>query len=229
LCYDTSDLPSRPHGRVAPATAHVAALFRPPFTDGSQRSPTDFPPAAKFLYELMRRTLLPRMGYREATTHIKLWLLGALISHSEFDVVDFLICEIEDTMLDGLCARRLLSYTHYLYHIFAQLIRPPQFQATLEASRLLFGFYCIAPEDTGPAPAPVSDIRVEDETIKQFETQVVAAYTSSDDDEDLGILPLPLVPPRSHDHMASSSSAAPATPPAIDPTLAAILQSLTQQ
>jgi hypothetical protein len=28
------------------------------------------------------------MGYREAATHIQLWLLGALVSHSEFDVVD---------------------------------------------------------------------------------------------------------------------------------------------
>jgi hypothetical protein len=38
------------------------------------------------------------------------------------------------------------------------------------------------------------------------------------------------MPPRSHDHEASSSSAAAAAaPPAIDPTLAAILQSLTQQ
>jgi hypothetical protein len=54
----------------------------------------------------MRRTLLPRMGYREAATHIQLWLLGALVSHSEFDVVDFLICEIEDTVLDGLRACR---------------------------------------------------------------------------------------------------------------------------
>jgi hypothetical protein len=45
------------------------------------------------------------MGYKEATTHIQLWLLGALVSHSVFDVVDFLICEIEDTMLNGLRAR----------------------------------------------------------------------------------------------------------------------------
>jgi hypothetical protein len=119
LCYGTSDPLCHPHGGVAPATAHVAALFRPPFTDGSQRSPADFTPATKFLDELMRRTLLPRMGYREATTHIQLWLLGALISHSEFDVVDFLICEIEDTVLDGLRARRQLPYAHYLCHIFA--------------------------------------------------------------------------------------------------------------
>jgi hypothetical protein len=72
LCYDTSDPPRCPHGGVAPGTAHVAALFRPPFSDGSRRSPPDFTTAAKFLFELMRRTLLPRMGYREATTHIQL-------------------------------------------------------------------------------------------------------------------------------------------------------------
>jgi hypothetical protein len=83
----------------------------------SQRSPVDFTPATKFLYELMRRTLLPRMGYKEATTHIQLWLLGALVSHSVFNVVDFLICEIEDIVLDGLRARRQLPFTHYLCHI----------------------------------------------------------------------------------------------------------------
>jgi hypothetical protein len=113
----------------------------------------------------MRRTLLPRMGYREATTHIQLWLLGALISHSEFDVVDFLICEIKDTMLDDLRARRQLSYAHYLCYIFAQLIRPPQFQGTLEASRLQFGSYRPGPEDSVPVPDPVPDIQAEDEAF----------------------------------------------------------------
>jgi hypothetical protein len=72
LCYGTSDPPRRPHGGVAPGTAHVAALFRPPFLDGSRRSPADFTTAAKYLFELIIRTLLPRMGYREATTHIQL-------------------------------------------------------------------------------------------------------------------------------------------------------------
>jgi hypothetical protein len=37
------------------------------------------------------------------------------------------------------------------------------------------------------------------------------------------------MPPRSHDHKARSSGVAPVAPPAIDPTLAFILQSLTQQ
>jgi hypothetical protein len=119
MCYGTLDPPHHPHNGVAPSTAHVAALFRPPFTYESWCSPADFTPAVKFLYELMRHTLLSRMGYREATTHIQLWLLSALVSHSVFDVVDFLICEIEDTVLDGLQARRQLPYAHYLCNIFA--------------------------------------------------------------------------------------------------------------
>jgi hypothetical protein len=70
LCYGTSDPPRRPHSGVAPGTTHVATLFRPPFSDGSRRSPSDFTTAARFLYQLMRQTLLPWMGYREAATHI---------------------------------------------------------------------------------------------------------------------------------------------------------------
>jgi hypothetical protein len=171
------------------------------------------------------------MGYREAATHIQLWLLGALVSHSEFDVVDFLICEIEDTVLDGLRAHRQLHYAHYLCHIFAQLIRPPQFQGPLEASRLIFRSYRPAPEDPMPASAPVIDTQAEDTTFHQFETQGAAAHDDDDDDDVFGVPPPPLPPmhPRSHDHEAGSSSATPAAPPAIDPALAAILQTLTQQ
>jgi hypothetical protein len=51
------------------------------------------------------------------------------------------------------------------------------------------------------------------------------------DDEDLGIPQPPHhVPPCSHDHEAGGSNVVPpSTPPAIDPALAAILQSSTQQ
>jgi hypothetical protein len=133
--------------------------------------------------------------------------------------VVFLICEIEDTVLDGLRARRQMSYAHYLCHIFAQLIRPPQFQGTLEASRLVFGSYRPAPEAPVPASAPVFDTQAEDTALHQFEAQDAAV---DDDDDDFGIPPPPL-PPCSHDHEAGSSSATPAVPPAIDPALASIL------
>jgi hypothetical protein len=170
------------------------------------------------------------MGYREATTHIQLWLLGALVSHTEFDVVDFLICEIEDTILDGMRARRQLPYAHYLCHIFAQLLRPPQFQGTLEASRIVFGSYRPALEDPVPSSTPVFDTQAEDAALHQFEAQDAAVDDDDDDDDDddFGIPPPPPppMPPRSHDHEAGSSRA---TPPAIDPSLASILQTLTQQ
>jgi hypothetical protein len=138
--------------------------------------------------------------------------------------VDFLICEIEDTVLDGLHARRQLSYAHYLCHIFAQLIRPPQFQGTLEASRHVFGYYRPAPEDPVPAPAPVFYTQAEDTALHKFEAQD-AVVDDDDDDDDFGIPPPspPPMPPRSHDHEAGSSHATPAAPPAIDPALASIL------
>jgi hypothetical protein len=89
------------------------------------------------------------------------------------------------------------------------LIRPPQFQATLEASRLQFGFYRPTSEDTALALVdPLAlDPRVEDEAIRQFEDQGAVVETSSNDDEDMGIPPPPPMPPRSHDHDGSSSAA----------------------
>jgi hypothetical protein len=93
------------------------------------------------------------------------------------------------------------------------------------APRLLFGSYRLAPDDPVPVPDPVPDTQAEDVAFHQFETQ----GTIVPDDDDFGIPPLPPVPPRSHDHEAGSSSAAPAAPPAVDPALAVILRSLSQQ
>jgi hypothetical protein len=116
-----------------------------------------------------------------------------------------------------------------LCHIFAQLIRPPQFQGTLEASRLVFGSYHPAPEAPVSASAPVFDSQAEDAALRQFEAQDAAV--DDDDDDDFGVPPPPPppMPPRSHGHEAGSSSATPTAPPAIDPAIASILQSLTQQ
>jgi hypothetical protein len=81
-----------------------------------------------------------------------------------------------------------------------------------------------------PAPAPVIDTQAEDTAFHQFKTQGAADPDDyDDDDDDFGVLPPPPppMPPRTHDHEAGSSSGA--APPAIDPALAAILQTLTQQ
>jgi hypothetical protein len=94
-----------------------------------------------------------------------------------------------------------------LCHIFAQLIQPPRFQGTLEASRLVFGSYRPAPETPVPASAPVFDSQAEDAAFHQFDTQATTA-DDDDDDDDFGVPPPPPMPPRSHDHEAGSSSAA---------------------
>jgi hypothetical protein len=125
-----------------------------------------------------------------------------------------------------------LPYAHYLCHIFAQLIQPPRFQGTLEASRLVFGSYRPAPEIPVPASAPVFDSQVEDAALRQFDTQGTSADDDDDDDDDdFGVPPPPPppMPPRSHDHEAGSSSATPAPPQAMDPALASILAHLAAE
>jgi hypothetical protein len=82
-----------------------------------------------------------------------------------------------------------------------------------------------------PASAPVFDSQAEDAALRQFDTQGTTADDDDDDDDDFGVPPPPPppMPPCSHDHEAGSSRAAPATPQAMDPALASILQTLTQQ
>lgn len=81
-----------------PHTAHVAPLFRLPFDEGSYYVLVDFTLVVWVLHTVMRRAMLPRMDYIEALTNIKQWILDALISHIEFGIVYFMICEIEDTI-----------------------------------------------------------------------------------------------------------------------------------
>ena len=94
---------------------------------------------AQVLETAMRKTLLPRVGFREALTHLQQWLLGALVSHTVFDMVDFLLCEIEDTMMDRCRAHRQLPYAHYLSHIFERLIHHPQYVMTRDTHARAFG------------------------------------------------------------------------------------------
>ena len=61
LCYGTVDPPQCPHGGTQPPAAHVAAIFRSSF---------DMTRLAQTLETAMRKTLLPRLGFREALTHL---------------------------------------------------------------------------------------------------------------------------------------------------------------
>lgn len=78
--------PRCPHGREVPPTEIVRACFHEPFGEGSSRRPCDLTPTARLLDVVMRKTLLPREGFREGLTHIQLWLVSHLVSQTAFDI-----------------------------------------------------------------------------------------------------------------------------------------------
>ena len=79
----------------------IRPCFTEPFDEGSSRTPRDLTPIARLLDAIMRRTLLPRMGYREGLTHIQLWLVNSLIQQTVFDIWDVILSEMEDSLGKG--------------------------------------------------------------------------------------------------------------------------------
>lgn len=104
-CFGSIDLPRRAHGGWTPSTDRVVVCFKPPFGEGSRRTPSELTPIFHLLNDVMGKTLLPRMGYKEGLSNLQLFLLSALVSQTGFDIVDFIICEMEDTIADGIQAR----------------------------------------------------------------------------------------------------------------------------
>ena len=49
------------------------------------------------------------------------WLLSYIFHHTLFDIVDLLLCEVEDIIFDGIRMRRQLAYGHFLCHILSML------------------------------------------------------------------------------------------------------------
>ena len=90
----------------------VRPCFAKPFGEGSSRTPRDLTPTARLLDAIMRRTLLPRMGYHEGLTHIQLWLLNSLMQQTVFDIWDVILSEMEDTLAEGFRGHRQLLYAH---------------------------------------------------------------------------------------------------------------------
>ena len=93
-----SEMPSR---QTCATYRHRHTLLHRAIWRGSSRTPRDLAPTAQLLDVIMRRTLLPRMGYHEGLTHIQLWLLYHLVSQTPFDIWDVILLEMEDTLVEG--------------------------------------------------------------------------------------------------------------------------------
>jgi hypothetical protein len=94
----------------------------------------------------MRRTLLPRMGYREGLTHIQLWLLNALMQQTVFDIWDLLLSEMEDMIAEGFRGHRQLPYAHWITFLLlkAVTVRSPKMVAEYRGANTEFLAYNMA-------------------------------------------------------------------------------------
>ena len=94
----------------------------------------------------MRRTLLPKMGYREGLTRIQLWLLNALMQQTVFDVWDLILSEMEDTIAEGFKGRRQLPYAHWITFLIlkAVQVRTPEMVAEYRGATIEFPAYNMA-------------------------------------------------------------------------------------
>ena len=70
VCYGQTEPLRCPHDGLVPPIDLVRPCFIEPFGEGSSRTPRDLTPIAQLLDAIMRRTLLPRMGYHEGLTRI---------------------------------------------------------------------------------------------------------------------------------------------------------------
>jgi len=100
----------------------VRHCFKEPFGEGSRRNPSDLTPIAQVLEAIIRRTLLPRLGYREGLTRLQLWLLNALMQQTVFDIWDLLLSEMEDTIAKGFKGRRQLPYAHWITFLMLKAV-----------------------------------------------------------------------------------------------------------
>ena len=129
-----------------PPTDLVRHCFKEPFGEGSRRNPSDLTPTARVLEAIIRRTLLPRMGYREGLTRLQLWLLNALMQQTVFDIWDLLLSKMEDTIAEGFKGRRQLPYAHWITFLIlkAVQVRSPEMVAKYRGATTEFPAYNMA-------------------------------------------------------------------------------------
>jgi len=188
---------------------------------------------------MMRKTLLPRPGYRDGFTRIQQWLIAHLIAQRPFDLWDLIVSEIEDTIAEGFRGRRQLPYAHWITML---ILRARADTVTMfphyDLRQMLRAHVDLraaapppAPRGRVPPPSPRAtrssggvletkeelDIAIGAVADVEAGEEIDFASDSSDDDYHI---PFPDLPPRQHDHEAGGSSSA------TDPALLAILEGM---
>ena len=79
-------------------------------------------PEAYAVHMALRRTLLPRSGYPEGFTGLQQLLLLHILTHEPFDLVDFILAEIEDVITDGMGVVHQFPYAHLISFICSMIV-----------------------------------------------------------------------------------------------------------
>ena len=79
-------------------------------------------PEAYAVHIALRRTLLQRSGYPEGFTGLQQLLLLHILTHEPFDIVDFILAEIEDVITDGMGVVRQFPYAHWISYICSMIV-----------------------------------------------------------------------------------------------------------
>ena len=250
--YGSVTPPFRGHPGTAPSLEQIQELFSRKMHSDTPRTPDILKREYFILLQVLRRTLLPKGGFREGLTAIHQFLLAALASGTEFDIVDVIFAEIEDVICDSMTTRRQFPFAHYLSYMLAQLASEgsPTRQQYLD-SRLHFPLYAPAAPGDGrigqrairairaeQPPEQRAEQQAEDEALEEAEEHLPEYFYVSSSSDDSDYEPeLPYFPPGRDDAEAGSSQQ-PSPPPAPTVTqsqvtqpdaLTAILQTLASQ
>ena len=85
--------------------------------------------------------MLPRIGYREFISSLQQWLILSIFTHCRFDIVDLILCEIENAIIEGMPLSRQQPYAHFISHLLAHAIRYSEFLEVYEDSPTCFKEY----------------------------------------------------------------------------------------
>jgi len=191
---------------------------------------------------VLRKTLLPKTGYKDGFTRIQQWLVAHLISKTPSDLWDLMVSEIEDTISESFRGRHQLLYAHWITMIIlcARPVPLPALQRELSDSDTMFPHYDhrqmlrahidlrappppSAPRGPVPPPSPRGprSSGAVPETEEEQDIAIEGDFDfASDSSEDDYRLPVPDLPPRAQDQEAGGSSSS------LDPTLLAILEGM---
>ena len=224
--YGDSDPPRRAMvGGIAPSHEAITQCFRQPFPASYARVPSLLTPEAYAVHMALRRTLLPRSGYPEGFTGLQQLLLLHILTHEPFDIVDFILAEIEDVIIDGMGVVQQFPYAHWISYICSMIVpaespisapyrhdeapRFPVYRPTAPQDRRR-GRHADRAAMARLSPEVQARVAEEDEALLAAEAQLPGgddeihwSELESDSSDDVEFFPP--AAPASHDHEAGGS------------------------